>query len=273
MRNLFLFIRRYYPFFLFILLEIAAFILIGQSNTYHHSTFVNSSNQVTGRTYEIKSNISEYFQLKQQNDKLEAENAELRKWLSNIENDTFKIQWDTLDREVYTYTPVRVINHSTTRRYNYFTINKGSNHGIKADLGVIDTKGIVGIITNVSPNFSVGQSLLNINRRTSVKHKNSNAIGRMRWNGNRLTEFIIEDITKTARVEVGDTIITSGYSTYYPEQIPVAIVKEAVLKEGSDFYEIKATLTNDILSIDRVYIVNHSHKIEIDSLEIEAIEE
>jgi rod shape-determining protein MreC len=256
---------------MFIFLEVIAFILISQSNTYHHSTFVNSSNKVTGRTYEIKSNITEYFQLGKQNDRLEAENAELRKILSNLENDTFKIQWDTINNEVYTYTPVKVINHSSTRKYNYFTIDKGSNHGIKKDLGVIDSKGIVGIITNVSPNFSVGQSMLNINRRTSVKHQKSNAIGRMRWSGNRLTDFIIEDVTKTARVEVGDTIITSGYSTYYPEHIPVAIITKAELKEGNDFYEIKAALINDILSIDRVYIVNHSHKIEIDSLELEAI--
>ena len=176
MRNLFLFIRRYYPFFLFLLLDVAAFILISKSNTYHHSTFVNSSNAITGKTYETKENITEYFQLKQQNQKLEEENADLRRQLSNIRIDADSVKVDSTLNEIYTYTPVRVINHSSTRKYNDFTIDKGSNHGIERDLGVIDTKGLVGVITNVSPNYSVGQSMLNINRRTSVKHKKTNAI-------------------------------------------------------------------------------------------------
>lgn len=267
MRNLFLFIRRYYPFFLFLLLEVAAFILISGSNTYHHSTFVNSSNIITGKSYETKENITEYFNLKQQNEKLEEENAELRKLLTNIRLDTSKIKIDSLEKDIYTYTPVRVINHSTTRKYNYFTIDQGSNDGIEKDLGVIDTKGLVGVITNVSKNYSVGQSMLNVNRRTSVKHKKTNAIGRMRWQGNHLSDFIVEDITKTAKVEVGDTIVTSGYSTYYPEGIVVGVVTAANLKDGSNFFDLEVALTNDILSIDKVYVVNHSYKIEIDSLE------
>ncbi len=144
---------------MFLLLEVVAFILISKSNTYHHSTFVNSSNIITGKSYETKENITEYFNLKKQNAKLEEENAELRKLLTNIKNDTATIKIDSLEHIIYTYQPVRVINHSTTRKYNYFTIDKGSNDGIEQDLGVIDTKGLVGVITNVSKNYAVGQSL------------------------------------------------------------------------------------------------------------------
>ena len=77
----------------------------------------------------------------------------------------------------------------------------------------------------------------------------------------------MEDITKTARVRVGDTLVTSGYSTYFPKDVNVGVVTNTSLKEGSNFFDINLKLTNDIMSLDQVYVINHFFKQELDSLE------
>ncbi|MEZ5003186.1 MAG: rod shape-determining protein MreC [Chitinophagales bacterium] len=267
MRNLFLFIKQFYPLFLFLFLEIIAFILISGSNAYHHTTFVNSSHKVTGVFYEKQDNITEYFELKQVNEVLEAENAMLRNKISRFKTLADSGKVDTVGKVVYEFWPANVINHTTQKKYNYFTLDKGKKDGMVEGMGVIDSKGIVGMVTNVSNNYSVGLSMLNNNARTSVKHKKSGAIGLMRWTGNDVLTHYVEDITKTAKVVIGDTMVTSGYSTFYPEGIAVGIVTKAELREGSNFYDIEVRLTSNILSLEKVYVVNHHDKIELDSLE------
>lgn len=267
MRNLFLFIRKYYPFFLFLFLEIIALLLVSQSNTHQHSTFVNSSNRISGSVYERQNRVSNYFGLQKENEVLEAENARLRALLDNFPDKIDSIHIDSTEKQIYEYWPAKVINHTTQKKYNYFTLDKGSKDGIVKGMGVINSDGLVGKITNVSANYSVGLSMLNKNMHTSVKHKKSNAIGLMRWTGAKLLNHKIDDVTKTAKVEIGDTFVTSGYSTFYPKDIPVGVVTYANLPDGRNFFEIEIELTNDILSLNSVYVVNHYDKIELDSLE------
>ncbi len=267
MRNLFLFIRRFYPFFLLLILEIVSFVFISRSNAYHHSIFVNTSNRVSGTFYEKQHGVTEYFDLKQVNEILEEENALLRQKLNNIRTLADSNVIDTVGNQIYEFWSANVINHTVHKKYNYFTLDKGSKDGVVDGMGVIDSKGLVGKVTNVSANYSVGLSMINKNTHTSVQHKKSGAIGLMRWAGNNILEHIVEDVTKTARVEVGDTFVTSGYSTFYPKGIAVGVVSDASLKEGSNFFDIEVNLSNDILSLNKVYIVSHYDKPELDSLE------
>jgi len=267
MRNLFLFIRRFYPFFLFLFLEIVSVFLISQSNSFQRATFVNSSNRVSGSFYQRRHNIKEYFGLREVNDLLEEENSLLRRQLSNMRMLADSGFVDTASTVIYNFIPATVINHSSQKKRNSFTLDLGSNSGLEDGMGVIDSRGLVGMITDVSSNYAVGISMLNTKTHISVKHKRSGAIGIMRWRGNDPLEHIMEDVTKTAGVRTGDTIVTSGYSTYFPEGLQVAVVVNAVVKEGSNFYDITTRLTNDILSLNKVYVIRHDQRVEIDSLE------
>lgn len=267
MRNLFLFIKRFYPFFLFLLLEVLAVILITRNNSFQRATFINSANEVTGLMYDSRHGMQRYFKLKQNNDLLQEENAQLRRQLANMRERADSGYVDTVGEELYAFVPARVIHHSSRRRMNYFTLNQGGRDGIEPGMGVVDSRGLVGMITNVSTNYAVGLSMLNTKTRVSVKHARSGAIGIMRWQGLDPLDHIVEDMTKTAGVRVGDTIVTSGYSTYFPPDLPVGIVTSAELLEGSNFYDISIRLTNEIMSLEKAYVVKHFFKPELDSLE------
>ena len=215
MRNLFLFIRRFYPFFLFLFLEVISVVLISRSNSFQGATMVNSSNRVSGSFYKLQNNVTGYFNLMNNNDRLVDENALLRKQVSNFQRLADSGYVDTSDLLIYEFIPSTVINHSVNKKLNHFTLDKGSTDGIRSGMGVIDSRGLVGMVTNVSKNYAVGISMLNSRTRVSVKHKRSGAIGIMRWNGKDVTAHMVEDITKTAGVQIGDTLITSGYSTFF----------------------------------------------------------
>lgn len=271
MRNLLLFIRRFYPFFLFLFLEVIAIVLISRSNAYQGARLVNTANQVTGSFYELQYNVTEYFSLRETNDLLAEENARLLHTLERYQrsvevSDTMEF----IDSVLYNFIPATVINHTTQKKLNYFTLDKGSRHQLAPGMGVVfPGTGLAGIITDVSPGYAVGMSMLNSRIRISVRHEDPqrNYIGILRWKGSELTTFTIEDITRTARIDSGDVFLTSGYSTFFPPGRPVAVVSSVEERDGSDFLEIDAKLTNDILSLERVYVVMRTDRREIDSLE------
>lgn len=174
MRNLFNFIARHYFFFLFIALQIVSFALIFQNHFYQRSAFVNSSNYLAGNIYGLRNNISQYFDLRVINEQLAIENNAMLEKIAGTylatDQQIFTFN-DTLYRKQYTYINARVINNSVRNRNNYITLNKGRLHGIKPDMGVITPLGVIGVVKEVSGNFSSVLSFLHSDIQISAKIK------------------------------------------------------------------------------------------------------
>ena len=180
MRNLIFFISKYYVFFLFFALEIFSFVIIYRFNNYQKASFVNYTTGVTSSFYSTISNTKQYFNLRRINDSLQLENARLHSQLitSYYENKfTPKLVNDTIYKQQYEYIPAIVVNNSVTKRNNYLTLNRGSDHGIVPEMGVISENGIVGIVMNVSEHYCTVLSLLNNNCKISAKIKKNGAFG------------------------------------------------------------------------------------------------
>ena len=271
MRNLLFLLSKIHALLLFIVLEIIAFSLISKSHTYQGASISNTSNWFTGSFYNFSENYTQYFGLRNENIALQKENARLRGQLKYFANypkqDSIYPKRDSLSS--YIYIPAKVINNTIYKTHNFITINKGSNDGIKVDMGVMNSNGVVGIVSKVSDNYALVMSILNTNTSISVKHKKSGAFGNFKWKGFNPTIINVEDMSKTANVKKGDTIVTSGYSTIFPPDFPIAIAKNVKTIKESGFQKIESTPTADINKIDYVYIVEKIEKMEIDSLESE----
>ena len=265
MRNLFIFIAKYHAFFLFIFLELACIYLIIQRDSYQKTFIINSSNVVTGKSYTLYHDVTEYFYLKDVNDSLMAENARLRSQLpSAFTVDTvqaYRIE-DTLYRQVYEYYPAKVINNSINEYNNYLTLNRGSKHGLSKGMGIIHQQGIVGKIINISDNYSVVMSALHKDSRISCQIKGKGARGTLMWLGNDPHVASLENVSQPVKMAVGDTVVTTGASTIFPENIMVGYIKSFDLKAGSNFYEIELELSTPFNSIQVVYVVNNLFKTE-----------
>jgi rod shape-determining protein MreC len=141
------------------------------------------------------------------------------------------------------------------------------NDGMKMDLGVITSKGIVGIIDNISPNYSRVISILNTKNRINAQLKASYHIGSLIWN-TKSVEFVqLIDISKFAPIKIGDTIITGGQSSIFPQGIPIGTIDAFALDISGDTYTIDIKLFNDMTDIGHVYVITNTDSDEIKSLQ------
>ena len=270
MRNLITFIRKYSFFFLFLGMEALAFYLILKNNHFQGSSFLNSTNKVAGGIYSKYSDLTEYVNLKEVNNDLSNENKLLRENQLGSFVKVFSeniIVKDTIYKRKYLYTKAKVINNSTNKQNNYLTLSIGFNNGVKNGMGVIGPSGIVGVVKDVSANYSSVVSVLHRESKISVKLKKSDYFGSMQWDGEDYRLTVLKDIPNHVLLTEGDTVVTSGYSSIFPEGLPTAIIKTFEVPEGENFYEIKMQLLNDFRQLTYVYVVKNNTSMEVKQLE------
>jgi rod shape-determining protein MreC len=270
MRNLIFFIYKYYVFFLFFALEVAAFIVIYRFNNYQKASFVNYTTGVTSSFYTAVSNTNEYFNLRTVNDSLQAENARLHSQLiTSYYKNSFNATLvnDTVYRQQYEYIPAQVVNNSVTKRNNYITLNRGRLHGIEPEMGVISDNGIVGIVMNVSDHYCTVLSLLNNNCKISARIEKNGAFGSLVWEGDDPKFATLKDVNKHVPLMVNDKIITSNFSTIFPEGIPIGKIYAHSLDAGDNFHRIKIELNTDFSTVSTVYVIRNLLKQEQQQLE------
>lgn len=270
MRQINYFIKKSRYFLLFIVLEILALIVIIQNHAYHQSVYVNSANSITGSVYKKVNSINEFFHLKIDNQLLNEENARLKNLLEARENgyvlDSFTAIDTTHYFQKYEYSVAKIINNNYTKRSNFLTLNKGAKNGLTPDLGVINSKGIIGVIKNVSSNFATVLSILNRESRINVRLKNSNYFGTLVWDGNDYNITQVIDIPRQAVVKEGDTIVSGGKSAIFPEGIAIGVVKDFKYEQNK-YQVINILLFNDMSAIGEVQIVKNLYKNEQFTLE------
>ncbi len=270
MRNLVLFIWKHYFFFLFLLLEGFCIYLVIQNNYYQRASFVNSSNVLSATILQTSTNVEQYFYLKNENENLAKENAELRsRSMSSFDMTTSKefVINDTTYHQKYIYTSAKVVNISTNKRNNFLTLNKGTRHGIQNNMAVITSTGIVGQVKDVSENFCTVMSVLHSKTTINSKIKKDGSYGPLIWDGADFQYATLNDIPTHVRLVKGDTIVTSAYSRTFPENILIGTVESFVRESGKYFYTIKVKLSTDFKKLTYVYIVKNIHKDEQEELE------
>lgn len=261
---------------LFLVLLVVSLTLTIQTHSYHRSKAFTSANAVSGSIYEKTHAVEEYLSLKTQNDMLAEENAKLKQILYNsqtILDSSFHVRPDLRIVNDYKTYSTKIINNSYLKKENYLTVRGGSSQGFTKDMGVINSKGVVGIVENVSKNYATVQSILNTKTKIGAKVRNTDHFGTIIWDGKNAGYVQLIDVPKLAQLHKGDSIVTGGISTIFPENIPIGVVDKVFTSKASNFYTISVRLFNDMTNINHVYLLENVHFEEIQKLEEETVNE
>lgn len=276
MRNIFLFIRRYFNFIFFLVLQIIALSFLFRFNKFHEAAYMNVAGELTGKVNERYNNIQYYFKLKNTNEALAKENVYLRNLLrENYQSpDTLRrlvidsIRVDSIKKfQRFTYYDARVVGSFVSGEMNYLTIHRGEAQGIKKDMGVIGPQGIVGRIVTASENYAAVMSMLNRNFRVKAKLKKSGDNGTVEWDGASPQYVLLRDIPKSAPIANGDTVLTSELSSIYPPGIMVGTIAGSIKDASSNFYIIKLKTATNFSNVQYVTVIDDLQKTERQQLE------
>lgn len=243
---------------------------------YHNGPLQNTWFGSTGQAIRLAmwgwtSEVSNYFALDSQNDSLALENVRLRDRISKLEmmvNDSVKSSASYIDSLPgdFSYTPAQIRKISNNTQHNYIILDKGEKDGITTGSGIITGKGVVGIIDAVSDNFSYARSFKNHNTVISARLRHTGPTGSIRWDGESSHKAILHEIPHHISVSAGDTVYTSGFSSIFPADIPLGIVKSSRIVNGSS-HKINVELFEDFRSLRYVTVVKNNNLSEITSLE------
>jgi rod shape-determining protein MreC len=267
MRNIFLFIRRYLNFLIFLVLQVICITILVNYNATHEAVFKNVSMEATGWVDKQYNGVESYFRLKAENKRLADENNALRNMLaSNFSGpDTTKtffldsIVKDTTGRiRKFTWLPAKVINNSISSQTNFITLERGTKQGVKKGMAVVAPgNSTVGVVVSVSENYSIVMSMLHRNSKVSSMLKKDKNAGTLEWDGKDPLELTLKNIPKSAKVAKGDTVLTSQYSSVFPYGLMVGKVIAIEADPASNFFTLKVRPATNFSAIQYVYLVDN----------------
>ncbi|MCC5939816.1 MAG: rod shape-determining protein MreC [Lunatimonas sp.] len=268
MRRILLFLYSLRAFILFVFLEFVAIWLIVNNHSRQGAVFLNSSGQVTGTLLNTKNNFLEYFYLGSINEALSEKNARLLKKLEYTMplQDTVFFELDSSFAHSFDFWSAKVINNSLHLNQNYITLNKGRNQGLRVGMGVFNEQGVIGRVNGISGNFSTVISLLHTDLLISSKIKRTDVFGSTNWDGVNPQRAKLLYVPRHVEVEVGDTVVTSGFNATFPEGIPIGVITQVASGSETNYLDIFLEFTTDFSRLSYVYLVENTMREELDSL-------
>lgn len=232
--------------------------------------------EVAGKIHIVSGEIESYFHLKKENDELNERVAELESLVQLYTGQVSALQEEIVISDIsselfnssdYRFIPAKVVYNSTSRINNHIVLRKGSKDGVKPDMGVISPQGIVGVVRNVSSNLSLVIPVLNAEFRPSCKIKNNNYFGPLTWDGKDTKYAFLRELPRHADWQIGDTIVTSGYSSIFPEGLPIGIVVDSEKQNNDNYTSLKVELFTDFNSLTNAIIVVNALSAEQNELQ------
>ncbi|MBD0331227.1 MAG: rod shape-determining protein MreC [Chitinophagaceae bacterium] len=277
MRNIFLFIRRYFVFLFFLVLQFFALWMLFKYNRYHRAAFLGVANEITGRVNTQVDKVDDYFHLKEENQRVHRLNDSLMNLLRmnfNVPDTTRRLvvdstKYDTIIKyRRYIWRVAKVVNNSVIFPKNYLQLNRGSAQGVADNMAVINSDGaVVGIVVNTSTNFSEVMSLLHTQSKVPAALKKNNMWGTVEWDTKDPRFVTLKGIPKDVEVKRGDTVVTSVYSYNFPPGLLIGRIAAVQNDQRSGFYLLKVRTAANFGSVQQVFVVENLQRDEQVQLE------
>ncbi|HPQ56082.1 MAG TPA: rod shape-determining protein MreC [Bacteroidales bacterium] len=262
-------LRKLLVLLLFLVLQAGAIVMIVNNSYFQQNAILNFIRARQIRWWEKQSSWVAFTNLKETNRQLALENNRLLNEVARLTDPltgkSLQIKDSVALKDSFSYLPARVIKNSVNRQHNFLVIDKGSQDGLEQDMGVISSRGIIGVVSHVSERYAMIISLLNTQQRFTAELKKSGTFGTLRWDGADYRRVFLSEIPQHIEISAGDTVVSSVFSLVFPPGIPIGFVKSGSLKRGT-FLELEVELFEDFKSLHYVNVVSHDGAGEIRQL-------
>ena len=268
MHTLLNFFIKHNHWFLFLLLVGIGVMLIVQFNNYQNAKMFTSANSVAGNLFAAITDVNSYFALKSENARLLQYNKELNGQVTALKarlaqhQDSAMVATLPHKANGFFYNSATVVNNALNAVNNYITIDKGTADGVEAEMGVFCNEGVVGIIYTASEHYSVVIPLLNSKSSISCRVKGSDSFCTLQWDGSATRYSYLVDLPRYTKFEIGDTVVTSGFSSIFPADIPVGIIERTEDSDDGMFAQARVELFTNLATLRKVYIVGNEGRKE-----------
>lgn len=267
MRNLFLFIRRYITFLIFIALQAISLWMLFSYNRFHKGKGMGIASQVTGRINGVYNDAEDFINMREENKRLLRMNdslINLQKINFQLIDTSMRVQQDSIPYDTlghyrqYIWRDATVVYSTAGSEKNYIQINRGSSSGIKDNMGVFSSNGgLVGLVVNTGKDYSMIMSLLHVQNKVNALVKKTRNTGTLLWDGKDPRYLTLQGIPKTDSLVKGDTILTGNYSLSYPRGCMIGTVAQIVPDASTNFYVLKIKTTANLSDLQQVSIVEN----------------
>ena len=266
MRNLYLFILKTTHISLFLFLAGISISFIYKSSNYKQWWLNAFSKEVAASVLSFQNNYLEYLNLKKENNELLTQNKLLLNKVFNhrierSEGEELE-QGDTL---LFSYHTAKIIESTVNKQNNYIILDKGLREGVEINMGIVSSQGVVGIVKDASPNFSIVLSLLHSQFSIFAKLKNSDITGMLTWDGESPKYAQIANIANIETVKMGDTVVTQ-HSLLFPAGYPIGVVSSISPKKTGGYFVLKVKILHSFEKMGTVYLIKQNHKEELSHL-------
>jgi rod shape-determining protein MreC len=265
MYNLLDFLRKYHHWFLFILLEALSVVMLLKYNSYQGNAWLSSANSFAGKVNEVESGVTSFFSLTRVNEELTLRNFYLERQVDQLRRLYTDATKDTTVQErnelrflsQYKLIPAKVVANTINKPDNLITINKGKDDGVEVDMGVACGNGVVGVVYLVSDHYAVVIPALNTSSsRISCAIRNRNYFGYLHWTGGDPTIAFVEDIPRHAKFKKGEWVVTSGYSSIFPQGVLVGQIEKVFNSNDGLSYKLQVRLSTDFSCLRDVVVIS-----------------
>ena len=197
----------------------------------------------------LKEQIAQMEDQARQADAVSRENERLRQHLNlKIAHEDY----DTVD--------ANIISWSSTDWTNYITVSRGKNAGIEPDMCAITATGqVVGLVTEVGPNYAVVKTVLDSTLEISCIISSSGYNGMVKggyYGYNALNHLIMDYLPSSAIIRNKDEVVTSG-STVYPRGLIVGHIVDAGFDDtGVAKYAVLEPAA-EISALEQIFIITN----------------
>jgi rod shape-determining protein MreC len=259
-------LKRILVLLLFVALQSVAVVLMVNNSYFQQNAALQIVRKWQTAAWEKRSSWIAFTNLRALNDALSQENTALKEELARLSLLEHAVlaakEKPAVVSDTFLFTPARVIKNSVNHRHNHLVIDKGLADGVRPDMGVIGSGGIVGVVSYAAEHHALVISLLNTQQRFTAEHQKTGTFGTLRWNGVHYKRIQLSEIPQHTEVAKGDTIVSSPFSLIFPDGIPLGIVLSQSQKRGTSL-ELDIELFQDFKTLRYVQVVSRVKEDEL----------